>query len=66
MYIYIILNKGPLTYTSEDGETTLYGVVSGLGGTSTKATPCQVNMMMVRVSAPSILNWINAIISKYE
>ena len=65
IYIFIILNKGPMTYTSEDGTTTLYGVVSMSGARTTKVNRCQVNMLMARVSAPSILNWIKSIITKY-
>ena len=66
IYIYII---GPLTYTSDDGRTTLYGVVSMGGGANDDEdyfpNICQEHSLMVRVSAPRILNWIKDIISKY-
>ena len=62
------LITGPITSTSNDGSTTLYGVVSMLGASQTQEmefTPCQQNLLMVRVSAPRILNWIQDVISKY-
>ena len=51
-----------MTYTSKDGETTLYGVVSGAGNTP----ECESTGLMVRVSEPSLLKWINAAISKHS
>ena len=60
------LITGPLTYTSDDGSTTLYGVVSMAGAVETESTKCQVNSVMARVSAPRILNWIKDVISKYK
>ena len=60
------MNKGPITYTSEDGITTLYGVVSKLGAIPTDFNVCQTNTLMVRVSATGILKWIKTIISKYD
>ena len=58
---------GPLTYTSDDGKTTLYGVVS-MGGAEeeTEFSQCQVNSLMVRVSGPRILPWIKDVIRKYQ
>lgn len=50
-----------MTYTSENGETTLYGVVSGPGNTPA----CETTGLVVRVSEPSLLKWINAAISKH-
>ena len=66
--IYNFSNKGPITYTSEDGTTTLYGVVSRLGATGLTDIrfECQVDTLIVRVSAPEILKWIKTMISKYE
>ena len=56
-----------MAYTSQDGTTTVYGVVSGPGeGKSTVEETCQTSTLMVRVSEPSLLNWIKAIIEKYQ
>ena len=63
------LITGPITSTSDDGSTTLYGVTSMVGASVTKEmefTTCQANLLMVRVSAPRILNWIKDVISKYK
>ena len=67
--IYNFSNKGPITYTSEDGTTTLYGVASRLGADDRLTDirfECQVNTLIVRVSAPEISKWIKTMISKYE
>ena len=53
-----------MTYTSEDGETTLYGVVSGPGDMDKPI--CETTALMVRVSEPSLLNWIKSAISKHS
>ena len=56
-----------MAYTSKDGTTTVYGVVSGPGeGKPTVEETCQTNTLMVRVSEPSLLNWIKAIMVKYQ
>ena len=55
--------QGPMTYTSEDGKTTLYGVVHGQGTndeSSGKSSP------LIRVSAPEISMWIKMKIKEYE
>lgn len=57
-------NKGPMTFTSEDGKTTLYGVVSGPGDMVNPI--CETTGLMVRVSEPGLLNWIKAAISKHS
>ena len=64
MIIISFQNKGPMTYTSEDGETTLYGVVSGPGDMDNPI--CETTALMVRVSEPSLLNWIKSAISKHS
>ena len=48
---------GPLTYTSNDGQTTLYGVVSGGG---CREDTCMTSTVNGRVSEPGILRWIKA------
>ena len=56
-----------MAYTSQDGTTTVYGVVSGPGeGKPTVEETCQTNTLMVRVSEPSLLRWIKATIEKYQ
>ena len=67
-YIYVYnFQTGPMAYTSQDGTTTVYGVVSGPGeGKSTVEETCQTSTLMIRVSEPSLLNWIKAIIEKYQ
>ena len=65
--LYIIfLNTGPITYTSEDGTTTLQGVVAMFGDVHTDATYCQVNIAMVSVSSPKISRWIKTVLSRYN
>ena len=53
-----------MTFTSEDGKTTLYGVVSGPGDMVNPI--CETTGLMVRVSEPGLLNWIKAAISKHS
>ena len=53
-----------MTYTSEDGETTLYGVVSGPGDMDNPI--CETTALMVRVSEQSLLNWIKSAIRKHS
>ena len=56
-----------MAYTSQDGTTTVYGVVSGPGEDKTTVEEtCQTNTLMVRVSEPSLLRWIKATIEKYQ
>ena len=47
--------EGPMTYTSAEGQTTLYGVVHGQG---TNEASCGISSLLIRVSAPEILGWI--------
>ena len=54
---YIFLNPctGPLTYTDyKTGDTTLYGLVAGLGGLE----ECLSATLYARVAEPGILDWI--------
>ena len=56
MLIYISFQiEGPMTYTSAEGKTTLYGVVHGQG---TNEASCGISSLLIRVSAPEILRWI--------
>ena len=55
--------SGPMTYTAEDGKTTLYGVVHGQG---TNEESCGKSSLLIRVSAPEILRWIKMKIKEYE
>ena len=55
-----------MTYTSEDGTTTLHGVVAMLGEVHTRYNLCQVNLAMISVSAPKISSWIKAVLNRYE
>ena len=55
--------SGPMTYTSEDGQTTLYGVVHGQG---TNEESCGKSSLLIRVSAPEILTWITMKIKEYK
>ena len=52
----IIPHAGPLTYTDNDGKTTVYGVVSGAG--SLTKNKCKSVALFSRVSHPKILKWI--------
>ena len=56
--------KGPMTYTSAEGKTTLYGIQHGPG--SQKIQKCHTSTLMIRVSTPEILKWIKTSISNYE
>ena len=65
--LYIMfLNTGPITYTSQEGTTTLHGVVAMMGDLHADDTYCQVNIAMISLSAPKISSWIKTILSKYE
>ena len=65
--LYIMfLNTGPITYTSQEGTTTLHGVVAMMGDVHADDTYCQVNIAMISLSAPKISSWIKTILSKYE
>ena len=66
--LYIMfLNTGPITYTSQEGTTTLHGIVAMFGDVHTDdATFCQVNIAMISLSAPKISSWVKTILSKYE
>ena len=65
--LYIMfLNTGPITYTSQEGTTTLHGVVAMMGDVHADDTYCQVNIAMISLSAPNISSWIKTILSKYE
>ena len=65
--LYIMfLNTGPITYTSQEGTTTLHGVVAMSGDMPTNDTVCQVNTAMISLSAPKISSWIKTVLSKYE
>ena len=59
-----MLIEGSLTHTSEDGKTTLYGIPQSQG----KAGPvrCQTAQLMIRVSEPGTLHWIQDKINKYH
>jgi len=47
---------GPLTYTDENGKTTLFGVVQGPGNDQLN---CNGTEVFSRVSNPNVLNWIH-------
>ena len=65
--LYIMfLHTGPITYTSQEGTTTLHGVVAMSGDMPTNDTVCQVNTAMISLSAPKISSWIKTVLSKYE
>ena len=59
-----MLIEGSLTHTTEDGKTTLYGIPQSSG----KAGPvqCQTALLMIRVSEPRTLHWIQEKINKYH
>ena len=50
---------GPLTYTDENGKTTLFGVVEGPGYDQ---FGCNRTEVFSRVSHPNVLNWIKTIL----
>jgi len=47
---------GQLTYTDKDGKTTVFGVISGPGG----STDGKLTAAFSRISYPGILNWIKS------
>ena len=55
--------EGPMTYTSAEGKTTLYGVVHGQG---TNEAACGISSLLIRVSAPEILRWIKLKIKEHD
>ena len=57
--------SGPLTYTSKEGKTTLYGVVSGPGKRG-QLNRCMTSALYGRVSEPIILEWITGYIKQYN
>ena len=62
--IYISFEiEGPMTYTSAEGKTTLYGVVHGQG---TNEASCGISSLLIRVSAPEILRWIKLKIKEHD
>ena len=64
MLVYISFEiEGPMTYTSAEGKTTLYGVVHGQG---TNEASCGISSLLIRLSAPEILRWIKMKIKEYE
>ena len=64
MLVYISFEiEGPMTYTSAEGKTTLYGVVHGQG---TNEAACGISSLLIRLSAPEILRWIKMKIKEYE
>ena len=54
--------KGPLTFTNDLNETTVYGIVQGPGTTVEDA--CKSRATFTKVSAPEILNWIKEVVGK--
>ena len=56
--------KGPMTYTSAEGKTTLYGIQHATG--SQKIQKCHTSTLLIRVSTPEILKWIKKNIKKYQ
>ena len=58
--IYVSALLGPLTYTS-DGETTIYGVVSGQGVFDYKGY-CVSPTRYFRVNTPDALIWIKTFV----
>ena len=53
--ISLVPSTGPLTYTDyKTGDTTLYGLVAGLGGHE----ECLSTTLYARVAEPGILDWI--------
>ena len=60
-----MLIEGSLTHTSEDGKTTLYGIPQS-AGTGGRWKRCQTASLMIRVSAPGTLQWIQEKINIYQ
>ena len=60
--------EGSMTYTSDEGITTLYGVVHGNGGGfgPAKVSCGMTHALLIRVTAPEILKWIKRNIKEYE
>ena len=55
---------GPLTYTDENGKTTLLGVVQGPGRDEDEFD-CKYSEVFSRVSHPNVLKWIKETIDLY-
>ena len=49
---------GPLTYTDENGKTTLYGVIQGPGLKPDSYLRCESKAVFSRVTHPKVLKWI--------
>ena len=60
---WFILYLGPLTYTDEYGQTTVYGIVSGAGN---KHKQPMTTAAFTRVSYPDIYYWIWETMEEYE
>ena len=66
----ILSLSGPLTHTSNEGKTTLYGVTSGPGNTDRgpfgSNNNCVTPVLYSRVSETETLKWIRKYIKKYN
>ena len=56
----VLFSKGPLTHTTLEGVTTVYGILSGYGGTGL----CFGQTAYTNVAFPAVLNWIRKTMSK--
>ena len=61
-YTVKITILGPLTYTDEQGKTTLFGVVSGMG--TIGGDNCKTRGLFSRVAEPRVLKWIRNVTGK--
>ena len=56
---------GPLTYTDENGKTTLYGVTQGPGLKPDSYLRCESKAVFSRVTHPKVLIWIEKVIAMH-
>ena len=56
----ILIFKGPLTHTTQENVTTVYGIVSGPGTEDW----CFGTTVFTKIAYPPILNWIKKLMGK--